>query len=83
MYVDGDFGVDWIGGAFSGGDRSGGASTACIYDFAGGLGLDWRGIVMIRVVWVGFVLGGKPGRTEEIWRNGDVLVAGRLVLRAD
>ena len=35
------------------------------------------------MVRVGFVLCGKPGQTEEIWRNGEGLVAGRLVLMAD
>jgi len=65
--------------------------TACMYDLAGGLTggtlgglvLDWLGMVMIGVVWLGFVSCGKPGQNDESWLNGDVLVAGLLMLSTD
>lgn len=62
--------------------------TACKYDLAGGrtggageeLVLDWRSMVMMGVVWLVFVLRGKPGRNGESWLNCDVLVAGLRML---
>jgi len=84
-----------VGGASSGTDDGCGdvrvVRTACMYDLAGGLTggtveglvLDWRGMVMMGVVWLVFVLRGKLGQNGESWLNGDVLVAGLRMLSTD
>ena len=63
--------------------------TACMYDLVSGriggtveeLVVDWRSMVMIGVVWLVFVLRGKPGRNGGSWLNFDVLVSGLRMLR--
>ena len=93
LCVSGAFAVGGrVGGASGGTDDGCGdvrvVRTACMYDLAGGLTggtveglvLDWRSMVMMGVVWLVFVLRGKPGRNGGSWLNFDVPVAGLRML---